>query len=398
MTDTDPAVRPCPPGSPQPSGAPDREPTEWHSLQIRYYQDDKDALLLDAVRPLFAELADVAELPYFQQHWRRGPHLRLNLRTTPTAWREVVRPAAEERLTAFLRRSPSTAVLDEARETARHARKAALLDERGALSPWYPDNTLQTEPYEDRLHVLGSPQLADLLDAGHAASTRLAFPLLEHVRRTGHSRLRPALWLMFTFAHTSLPPVSRGFMSFASHAEGFFAQCADPDAVRAAFEARFRQLRGELGDDLAAVLDTLDGSGRLPFVADWARYVRDRKAAALPLLEEGLIDLDHAERTPLTAEPQLGELLGLLLGNESYQREVMSTTWFRCHRLAVNQLYTHLDRLGLSITQRFLLCYLAARTVEETFGVSALDRARAYVDRHPATPTPETADPRRSRA
>ncbi|MFE3880652.1 thiopeptide maturation pyridine synthase [Kitasatospora sp. NPDC059146] len=380
--------------------------THWRSLQIRYYQDDKDALLLDAVRPLFAELADVIEQPYFQRHWRRGPHVRLNFRTTDSAWRGTVQPAAEQRLAAFLRRSPSTAVLDEARETVGHARRAALLDERGPLSPWYPDNTLQSEPYEDRRHVLGSPRLAELLDEGHAASSRLALPVLEHVRRTGHSRLRPALWLMFAFAHTSLPPVSRGFMSFASHAEGFFAQCAEPDDVRAAFEARFQQLRGELGDDLAAVLDTLDGTGRLPFVTEFAGYVRDRKAAALPLLEGGLIDLDHAARTPLLAEPRLGELLGLLLGNASYRSEVMSTTWFRGHRLAINQLYTHLDRLGLSMTQRFLLCYLTARTVEDTFGVSALERARAYAELHPAGAAPAelhpagavpaTTDPQRS--
>jgi hypothetical protein len=57
--------------------------TEWRSLRVRYYadNDNKDALILDAVRPLFREFAGKIEQPYFARHWRQGPHLWLN--TTP---------------------------------------------------------------------------------------------------------------------------------------------------------------------------------------------------------------------------------------------------------------------------------------------------------------------------
>jgi hypothetical protein len=43
--------------------------TEWRSLRVRYYADNKDALILDAVRPLFREFAGKIEQRYFVRHW-----------------------------------------------------------------------------------------------------------------------------------------------------------------------------------------------------------------------------------------------------------------------------------------------------------------------------------------
>src|SRR6202022_1948508 len=98
--------------------------TEWRSLRVRYYADNKDALILDAVRPLFREFAGKIEQPYFVRHWRQGPHLRLKFRCSSTEWNNTVLPAATGSLTEFLRRHPSTAVLDEVAELRRHQRMA----------------------------------------------------------------------------------------------------------------------------------------------------------------------------------------------------------------------------------------------------------------------------------
>src|SRR5262249_1734713 len=52
-------------------------PNHWHSTQIHYYDDDKDGLLLDAVRPLIDDVAADVERVFFVRHWLRGPHVRL---------------------------------------------------------------------------------------------------------------------------------------------------------------------------------------------------------------------------------------------------------------------------------------------------------------------------------
>ncbi len=38
--------------------------TSWHSAHIYYYEPDKDALLLDAIRPLLHQLRPVVERAY----------------------------------------------------------------------------------------------------------------------------------------------------------------------------------------------------------------------------------------------------------------------------------------------------------------------------------------------
>lgn len=356
--------------------------TEWRSLRVRYYADNKDDLILDAVRPLFREFAGKIEQPYFVRHWRQGPHLRLNFRCSSTEWNNTVLPAATGSLTDFLRRHPSTAVLDEVAELRRHQRMADQEGEIGALRPWYPDNSIQCEPYEDRRHILGSQELTDLLDASYAESSELAFAMLDHVRNGPANVLLVALDLMFAFAHTSVPPIPRGFMSYRSHAEGFLARCEDPAAVRSGFDAKYRQQRVVLANRLTAVLETLDGAGEVPFVKEWTEIMQRQKALAEPLFTTGKISLNNY-RPAGSAGYKFSELHELLHSTEAYRQETGSSIWFQCHRIAINQLYSHLSRLGIVPMQRFLFCHLVANTVEDVFGVSALERAREYVAGHP---------------
>src|SRR5262245_32110112 len=130
----------------------------WYSAHIYYYELDKDALILDGIRPLVRRLRPVVESVYLVRHWRQGPHLRLQVRTDAGTWAGVVQPLVEEILGGYLRAHPSTAVLDERAELPIHLLLAEREQERGPLSPWYPDNSIQYQPYDSRLHVLGHQQ------------------------------------------------------------------------------------------------------------------------------------------------------------------------------------------------------------------------------------------------
>ncbi|MEU8889916.1 thiopeptide maturation pyridine synthase [Streptomyces sp. NPDC048442] len=363
---------------------------QWRSIQVRYYAEDKDNLVLDAVRPLFRRFAGEIGSPYLTRHWRRGPHLRLNFMATEEDWQNTVLPGARHELAEYLRASPSTTVLDQQAHAAAHSRMAQAEDERGPLFPWHPDNTLQHEPYENRLHILGSRRLAELLDSAYAASCEQLFAMLERVRGGHDSRSGIALDLMVAFAHVSVPPITKGFSSYRAHAEGFLSRCQDPSAVRNALDAEYRSRRPALERRVSAVLETLDGDGQVPFVRWWAQHTAEVKAAAEPLLEAGQISLDHhlpqTPQVPIGLSPTDGQnsYLDLLLVNPTYQQEVLATVWHRSHRLAINVLYTQLNRLGIVPRQRLLLCHLVANTVEDLFGVSAEERGRAYVAAHPA--------------
>ncbi|MFI9235565.1 thiopeptide maturation pyridine synthase [Streptomyces sp. NPDC053079] len=349
----------------------------WRSVQVRYYERNKDDLILDAVRPLFAELGDGVRSPYFQRHWRQGPHVRLNFRTADPDWEQSVLPTARRVLTGYLQDRPSTAVPDVVAELRRHATMARQEEERGPLSPWFPDNSVQAEPFDDRAHIFSDGRLVDLLGTAYAESSALAFAMLEDIRTGAADRLGLALDLMFCLAHTSLPPISRGYMSFRSHSEGFLVLCADAESVRAAFDATYRRQKDRLAERMHAV-----EAGRVPYVREWAAHTLRLKAAAEPLLAGGSA-LDRRASAGDARTPSRSELLDLLSRNEDYRQQVLSTTWFQSHRLAVNELYSHLGRLGIVPSQRFLLAHLVANTVEDAYGVSALGRARQFTAAHP---------------
>jgi hypothetical protein len=168
----------------------------WHSAHIYYYDPDKDALLLDAIWPLLHPLRPVVERAYPVRHWRRGPHVRVHVRTDPPTWSGTVQPQLEQIIGGYLRAHPSTTVLDERAELPMHLLLAEREAEHGPLSPWYPDNSIQYQPYDPRLHVLGDQRVADLLADYLTASTETLFELLAHARAGADTKELLSLGLM----------------------------------------------------------------------------------------------------------------------------------------------------------------------------------------------------------
>ncbi|WP_066368573.1 thiopeptide maturation pyridine synthase [Herbidospora mongoliensis] len=346
----------------------------WRSTQIRYYDQDKTGLILDCVRPLFERLDGRIEQPYFVRHWRQGPHLRLNFRAATHDWL----PVATGTITRYLREHPSTTLLDAGELLEPHRLLAVREHETGPLLPWYPDNSVQTEPYDDRLRVFGGQALTDLVDAAAAESTRLTFGTLDQVRRGELALFAVAIDLMVAVAHVSVPPVSRGYMSYRSHVSAAVAASENPAAITEAFEARYRQNARELRATVVGVVNSIDAGEAAPHVQDWIAFTRRQKERALPLLAGAEIDLDTPGQ-PEDPRRHPVDYFDVLMSTDRYRTEVLASDWFRAHRVAVNLLYAHLARLGVTPIQRHLFCHLISSAIEEEYGVSPLERAREYL-------------------
>src|SRR5215831_11421804 len=89
---------------------------QWRTVCVHYYDAAAiDDLILDGVRPLFAELLPAGvEAMHFLRHWRRGPNLRLNFRATEEQMNDAVLPALNRVVGGFLREHPSGVSLDVA--------------------------------------------------------------------------------------------------------------------------------------------------------------------------------------------------------------------------------------------------------------------------------------------
>jgi len=396
QSDTRSADRGAPHGAPSnaPSNAPTNAPTNdvgsdvakgraggvgrWHSAHIYHYDPDTtDALLLNAIRPLIAALAEHG-MPdaYFVRHWLRGPHIRVHVRTDPDTFERVAKPLIERIAGGYLNDNPSTHVPDMAREERAHAWLAELEQEQGPITPWFPDNSIRYLPYDRRLHVLGTAEAAEHLAEFHVETTPLAFRILEEYPNKS-ARFGTLVSLMLASAQIGCPPITNGYLSYRSHAEGFFANSGDPRRMRTRYEELYQANREPLAGRLAAVLGQLEdgvvGEDEEPAVRhlpEWAAIARRVLARAEDLESRGLLRMpaflaDEPDGRRGMGWENISDFHRALMSNTQVRDELAAASWFTVYRVLLNYQYLLFNRLGLTPAERFLLCHLAARTVED---------------------------------
>ncbi|MDN5929457.1 MAG: hypothetical protein L0I24_00055 [Pseudonocardia sp.] len=352
----------------------------WHSAHVYHYDRERtDELLLDGIRPLLLELASHGmRSSFFLRHWLRGPHVRVHVHTDDATWSSAAVPLVEDIVGRFLRQRPSRAELDLRVEHEAQTSLARAEAELGPLVPWYSDNSIQYLPYDLRLHVLGTEKAAHLLARFHVRSTPLAFRILED-RVAGSPRLSALTGLMFASAHIGAPPISQGYLSYRSHAEAYFANCADPAGARSRFERMYQANRESLAEQMHASVAAADSTTGAhdpvtPYVGDWqeiARWLLSQArsldaADAMPM--PSFLDMVPSAVRRSAGPTNVSDFHEALLNNDQVRHELGTAQWFLLYRVLVNYQYGLFRRLGVTQTQRFLLCHLVARTVEDAYG------------------------------
>jgi hypothetical protein len=352
---------------------------DWYSIHVYYHDQDKNALILDGVRPLFRALHGQVDAVYYTRHWRYGPHLRLNIRTTASTFADVVRPAAGEIIGGFLARHPSTACLDPRHELPVHRRLAELEQEEGELLPWHPDNSIVTAAYDPRSAVVGGAETAALVADFQAAATELAFKLTEELNDP-RQRLARCFDLMIATAHaTSKRGITDAFISFRSHAEGFLCGFPESTGLRPAWDRHYGEHRKSLMRRVTTVVAAVqDGAPEVPSVQEWIAVLGPSRQRARRLASAGTLSLpigpagDFADEFDLAA---LSPFHRVLLANPSWDQTQRSMGFLE-YRLMVNLTYLMMSRLGITPVERFLLGHLAANAVEDAYGISAMELVR----------------------
>jgi len=348
------------------------EDAGWHTLCVSYYDEHAQSdLLLDAVRPLFAEVSGEVAAAYFVRHWRRGPHLRLNFRTTGERMREVVRPAVDRRVGAFLRDHPSTSAVDPESLLPTYRRLAEIEQEDGPLWPPRPDNHVCTEPYDSRAHVLGGQEASELFADFYTTANAAAFAALDAVR-CGEQRLWAGFALMAATAHVfSGRGVTAGFVSLRAHAEIHLARSTVQQRERAAWDRLYRDARPALCARLTRAVSAWEET---PYLRAWIDALRAVEERGFAMVDSDGVDMNQRILPSRGTTAFLQELIA----DEDFRTRMKPSAPFRHYRLVVNLLYLQLTRLGIRASERHLLGHLLANTVEDLQGVDAMTLIRKY--------------------
>ncbi|SCL44845.1 Lantibiotic biosynthesis dehydratase C-term [Micromonospora citrea] len=354
----------------------------WHCFQIYYHAEDKDRLILEAIRPMARRLGGQVDSLYYLRHWLRGPHVRLYVRCSPALLGTLVRPTVEELTARFLAERPSTARLDPQEHLPMHRRLAELESVSGDLLPWHRDNSLHltTEAEPAPAEATSARLLADF----YSDSTELAFTMTEDIA-SGGQRLAIAFDLMIATAHSlSGVGLARGGLSFRSHAEAFLHGFPEGQGLREAWDRHYRRSAATLVGRVRAVAADLDGTtSAVPYVRDWLDVLRPYRDRASQLISSGLLT---EQAPPVGADVDIVDLTQVspfhqeLFATSAWQEQTEATEWFLSYKLVLNYTYLHLTRLGVNPVERFLLCHLAACAVEQAHGMSAVDLIRTLAD------------------
>jgi hypothetical protein len=358
--------------------------TDWRTAHVYHYRPDRSGLLLDAVHPLLREVEGRAARAYVVPHWLRGPHLRLNFDADEDAWTGVIRPAVERVLGTYLDHHPSTTRLDPRAALPQHRLLAELEEQEGPLIPWFPDNTIRYPAHVSRAEAMGGERIEELVTGFYVDSNPLYLDTVRHIRDTGEPADLVGLSLLFATAE-AVGGLRRNVGSFRSHAEGFIAQCADPRAVRSAFDRQYERHRDAITGLMRAVAGTLDGTVRppVPLVGRWAALMRRSVERAEPAVRDGALTMSESRRIAYIDHPAFPEYLRKAFGNEEYVRRALGNPDFHRYRVVLNFTYLQLSRLGQSPRTRYLLCHLAANAIEEYYAISAIDIIETFVAEHP---------------
>ncbi|HEY4459204.1 MAG TPA: thiopeptide maturation pyridine synthase [Pseudonocardiaceae bacterium] len=348
----------------------------WRSVNVFHHDSDRTDLLLDAVRPFIAAISPYVDRVYYQPHWRRGPHVRIPIQASDEVFDEIVTPAIAEILIGYLHSCPSTVVLDERVAHEQHVRLAEFERERGPLTPWAPNNSVEIGEHDRRIEVLGGEATADLLADYYVDTNDVVFDILDWVR-AGGAKMSLVVDLFIGTANRFLPPITYGYMSYRGHADAFMAKM--PDGVRERFdhvyEANADHFRQRVVDITAAAdyHDVLSFSALLDILL---RY-RDR---ANVLIKSGELNLNpDAWGSTWSAWSDRSPFHQLLGGHRGAADQLGGWNEFQRYRVVLNWLYLNMYRLGIGELERNLICHVVSRAVEDVHGVTATDRIQELI-------------------
>ena len=169
--------------------------------------------------------------------------------------------------------------------------------------------------------------------------------------------------------------VPLGFLSYRSHAEAFVAGSRAPEAARDALSKQYARVATTLESLVEAVLAQSEDRG--PVVSrparQWCEGVRTAKPAAADLFRTGSELVLREEEEGLDATALDESAFHRIVGSSGGLRDFLNRDpAFLAARLLTSLLYLGLYSAGITLAERYFLCYSVSRACEVLYNTDAL--------------------------
>lgn len=342
----------------------------WHSIHVHHHGAATDQVVADVIKPACQQVGSHGHRLWFARHWRRGPHLRLNIEATEDEFRARILPLVASIADPYLATLPVTEP-DVDAFLPLHRRLAAEENDEGPLTPWVADNSWHVDRYDDRGGVHRTPEAAALMTDFMCEANDHALALTAEAV-TGGGALAAAFDIMVMMANQlALGGIIVGHLSYRSHAERYLTYEPGGGEWRREWADRFRAHSDALIFRLQRLIDPA-ARKRHPGPAEFVELLARYQAVGRGLYERGLLP---TLRAPAFADPDEAMTRAgkspfhrALAANSFWRTEIWPSTEFAMFRLALNLMYLQFTRVGVARHHRYFLCYLAAEATEAAFG------------------------------
>ncbi|WBQ05865.1 thiopeptide-type bacteriocin biosynthesis protein [Kribbella sp. CA-293567] len=330
---------------------------DWVALHV-FYASDANPILVEAVRPLVAELRrdELIDRWFFIKYWMEGPHLRVRFRPARPELREEVTKRATAAIEAFLARRPALydTDVDGLGDIYKKMYVAEYGEERfveeygvdGAM-PFRPNNSVALLPYEQEFDRYGGPAGMELGEWHFEASSDLVAKLLA----TSNTHVRPvllglatqlSLLTAYSFLETD-EAVRRFFQRYRSFWETSYQEPSDD--YHESFDKSYALTRDSLSErvDRIRTVSTGDSAQQLSGIERiWLTHCRELRARV------------DAEAGQLLFPSRTG----------GTGREPIADPEARAAVLLSSYVHMTNNRLGVAILDEIYLSYLIERALE----------------------------------
>lgn len=364
----------------------------WNVLHVYYFEDNKDHLLIHAIRPVVEMLRSTFEVPriFFKRHWKLGPHIALYVECEENKFFTECLPPMHDLLSTYLKKYPSTHVLDEEKYITQSESLGAWELESGPYKPLCPDNSIQIQEYKPKVELLNAKSTIKIIESFNNDSVDVIFGVLERTTNDKVKRYELIIKMMAVIAE--LFPgadIIKGHMSYRSHVEAYI-KTFDKNGKLLDWFNNWQNKIGmeEIDRWLKDVIDFTDSQGIYhgddSLLQEWSMVLEKMRKLTLPLAKKGEIhsDISHYKKLAGNIGEKALQRWGkdpekleksefhLLLNSSKSAERFLDSPEFTTYRILVNSFYALLPLLGINPHEKHLLCYLLANSVERVKGFS----------------------------
>ncbi|MGH3899768.1 MAG: thiopeptide-type bacteriocin biosynthesis protein [Pseudonocardiaceae bacterium] len=335
----------------------DGRPHEWVALHA-FYASDANPMIVDAVRPLVAELRrdQLINRWFFIKYWQEGPHVRVRLRPSCPELQDEVTARAIGALETFLQQRP--ALYDTSIDGTDDMYKKMYIAEYGeekwaqeygvdGRMPLRPNNSVAVMRYEPEYDRYGGPVGMDIAECHFERSSDFVAKLLT----TSNPHVRPvllglaaqlSLMTVYTFLRDDAA-VRRFFERYRRFWETSYQEPSD--GYHSSFDKSYAVTKATLCERINRIRDLVTGDrGQAVSQMEqtWLIQARELRERVLTAAQHGELSFPSADRHGQTMLEDPEALATVLLSS-----------------------YIHMtnNRLGIAILDEIYLSYLVERAL-----------------------------------